>query len=171
MGQQYLSTTNVNIQSAANSLAATQANSTLNQFGTAAGAQGVYTSANTMAGTAMSVVAGTTNNPNAYAGGTTFGTNWASKATFNSTAGFDQSLNFWYLTPSSTSTVAKASVAQFGNAAGASTWTLASNGTLNYTVAAVPEPGEWALMLSGFGLIGFIATRRRNMNTGMMNIA
>ena len=29
------------------------------------------------------------------------------------------------------------------------------------TVAAVPEPGEWVLMLSGFALLGFIAIRRK----------
>jgi hypothetical protein len=28
-------------------------------------------------------------------------------------------------------------------------------------VAAVPEPGEWALMLAGFSLLGFVAIRRK----------
>ncbi|MBY0579076.1 MAG: PEPxxWA-CTERM sorting domain-containing protein [Burkholderiales bacterium] len=28
------------------------------------------------------------------------------------------------------------------------------------TIAAVPEPGEWTMMLAGFGLIGVIARRR-----------
>ena len=33
-------------------------------------------------------------------------------------------------------------------------------GVLN--ISAVPEADEWALMLAGFGLIGFIATRRKS---------
>jgi hypothetical protein len=78
------------------------------------------------------------------------------------TGSVGSSLNFLFLTPSSTSTVAKTAGAVFGNAAGADTLTLASNGVLTYTVAGVPEPGEWLLMLSGFGLLGFIATRRKN---------
>ena len=28
-------------------------------------------------------------------------------------------------------------------------------------ITAVPEPSEWALMLSGLGLMGFVARRRR----------
>lgn len=87
------------------------------------------------------------------------------------TAAVGTSMNFLYGTPSSTSTVAKAAAAQFGNATGADTLTLASNGVLSYTVAgtvaAVPEPGEWMLMLSGFGLVGFIAARRKNNNASM----
>ena len=43
---------------------------------------------------------------------------------------------------------------------------LSSNGTLTYTVAALtvspaPEPGEWLLMLAGFGLVGFMARFRK----------
>ncbi len=34
-------------------------------------------------------------------------------------------------------------------------------------VAAVPEPGEWLMMLGGFGLFGFIATRRKSQVTNM----
>jgi hypothetical protein len=46
------------------------------------------------------------------------------------------------------------------------TWTLSSNGTLTYSVTGLsispaPEPGEWMLMLLGFGLVGFIGTLRK----------
>ena len=45
---------------------------------------------------------------------------------------------------------------------GVATWLLSNDGTLSYTaaVAAVPEPGEWAFMMAGFGLVGMIARRR-----------
>jgi hypothetical protein len=33
--------------------------------------------------------------------------------------------------------------------------------------SSVPEPGEWLMMFSGLGLIGFIATRRKNQGTNM----
>jgi hypothetical protein len=32
----------------------------------------------------------------------------------------------------------------------------------DFNVSPVPEASEWALMLAGFGLIGFIASRRKN---------
>ncbi len=35
-------------------------------------------------------------------------------------------------------------------------------------VAAVPEPSEWLLMLSGFGVVGFIAKRRKNDSSSML---
>lgn len=35
-------------------------------------------------------------------------------------------------------------------------------GVLTYAVAAVPEPSEYALMLAGLGMIGFMARRRLN---------
>jgi hypothetical protein len=133
----------------------------------------VYMAAANVLSGANSSVTATVADGSAYAGGTVFNNNFggSSASSFTNDAGLGVSQNFYFMTPSSASGIAAATVGQFSNAAGASTWTLASNGALNYTVAAVPEPGEWALMLSGFGLIGFIATRRRNMNTGMMNIA
>lgn len=35
------------------------------------------------------------------------------------------------------------------------------NGTFTYLTAAVPEPGTWAMMLLGFGAVGFAMRRRR----------
>lgn len=73
------------------------------------------------------------------------------------------SMNMFYITPSST-TNAKASGVLFGGLTTPDVWTLGSNGTLTVasTIAAVPEASEWMLMLSGFGLIGFIASRRKS---------
>lgn len=39
--------------------------------------------------------------------------------------------------------------------------------TDNFTVNAVPEPATWALMLLGFGAIGFGMRRRRSADTGV----
>jgi hypothetical protein len=39
-----------------------------------------------------------------------------------------------------------------------------NSGTQTVSIAAVPEPATWAMMLAGFGLIGF-ALRRRILNT------
>lgn len=47
------------------------------------------------------------------------------------------------------------------------TWTNASNpldtvsGSVNFTVAAIPEPETYAMMLAGLGLMGFMARRRK----------
>jgi hypothetical protein len=37
-------------------------------------------------------------------------------------------------------------------------------GVLN--ISPIPEPGEWVLMLIGLGLVGFVATRRKQKNGG-----
>lgn len=42
------------------------------------------------------------------------------------------------------------------------TFFLGANGALNYTVAAVPEPETFALMLAGLGLVGAAARRRKS---------
>lgn len=82
---------------------------------------------------------------------------------FTTLAGIGSSMDMLYLTPSSTGSLAKAASTVFGGAATADIWTLGSNGNLSVAaVAAVPEASEWMLMLSGFGLIGFIASRRKN---------
>lgn len=160
--KQLITTTAVNIKSAANSLSTVTQNT---QLQTAIGNLDLtYSAANGASGASTSVTAGSSDT-------------WIAKINqlntslaFNTSGTLGSTLNFWYLTPSSTSTIAKSSVAEFGNSQQVATWNLASNGDLTYSVAAVPEPGEWLLMLSGFGLIGFIATRR-NKNLGGMTFA
>jgi hypothetical protein len=46
-----------------------------------------------------------------------------------------------------------------GTAPGAPPFMLLDNVALN---AEVPEPATWTMLLSGLGLIGFMARRRRN---------
>jgi hypothetical protein len=95
--------------------------------------------------------------------GTGVGSNWAgAENKFTAAAGVGSAMNFFFVTPSGTGANTKTAAAQFGNTAGVSTWTLASNGDLTFVAPPVPEPGEWLLMLSGLCLIGFIATRRKN---------
>jgi len=159
-GQKALvTTTNANIKAATGSAAVAQQNTTLqaainnvDAFYTSAGAFGTPATFTSADGAA-------------YAG-TGMTTNSKTKLNFDTTATIGSSLNFWYLTPSSTMTTAKASVAQFNGGASAATWTLDAAGNLTFAngapaVAPVPEPGEWLLMLSGLALIGFIATRRK----------
>lgn len=154
--KQLITTTSTNIKSAANSLSTVSPNSQVN---TAIGNLDLtLVSANSASGAATSVIAGSADA-------------WIAKINqantslaFNTSAALGSTMNFWYVTPSSTTAIQKASVAQFGSTAGVATWTLASNGNLSYVapVAAVPEPGEWLLMLSGLALIGFVATRRKD---------
>jgi hypothetical protein len=72
------------------------------------------------------------------------------------------SMGFYYLTRSSTSNTAEALVRAYGNANGASTFTLAANGELSFAapVASVPEASTYGMMLAGLGLVGFMARRR-----------
>jgi hypothetical protein len=39
---------------------------------------------------------------------------------------------------------------------------LNQDGTLTYSVAAVPEPSNVVMLLAGLGIMGFIARRRIN---------
>lgn len=40
-----------------------------------------------------------------------------------------------------------------------------NTGAFSLTIAAVPEPATWAMMLAGFGMIGFVARRRQPVET------
>lgn len=124
---------------------------------------GYMTAVATAAGTANSVSVTAAANPTAYAGTTAWGTNFGGKANFSNAVAIGGTQNFYYLTPSGAAGGSQANIGQFTNAS----FTLASNGALTYAVAAVPEPGEWLLMLSGLALIGFVATRRRKNEDSM----
>ena len=90
-----------------------------------------------------------------------FGNNFGGQLPVLNTGALGQNLNFTVISPATGSRGYNnnGKAYEFAN-----TWSLSSAGLLTYnpsSVAAVPEPGEWALMLSGFGLFGFIAKRRQ----------
>ena len=100
-----------------------------------------------------------------------FGNNFGGQFTWTNDALVGNSLNFNLFTPATGSRGYNGNsvIYQFANANGASTWTLGTNGTLSYataSVAAVPEPSEIGLMVSGFGLVGFLANKRRKALKG-----
>jgi hypothetical protein len=83
-------------------------------------------------------------------------------ANLNPYASVGESQNFFYATRSGSSNAGEALFTKYGNASGASAWTLAADGSLNFTppVAPVPEPGEWAMLLAGLAVVGSMARRR-----------
>ena len=50
--------------------------------------------------------------------------------------------------------------AQFSDAQGQGFRITQGSGTVNFSASAVPEPGTYAMLLAGLGLIGFVAGRR-----------
>ncbi len=71
---------------------------------------------------------------------------------FKSTTGTDAEVLFSHVTKTFGTHTYNLDVSK---AAGSGTWNAHLTG-----VAPIPEPGEWALMLSGLGLIGFMVRRR-----------
>lgn len=160
-GVRYLSTTNASLTTIK-----TQSNSNLGQF---IGANNYVQAMNTL-GSSTPGYSTNTNFSQADGSGIAsatdgyaffekgMGTKWNTKAVFDSTAAIGHSLNFFFLTPSSTAGLAKASVTQFGNVNGNAKWTLNAAGNLSY---AAPVPVPAALWLLGSGLVGMVGVARR----------
>jgi hypothetical protein len=72
-------------------------------------------------------------------------------------------MNFIYATRSSSQNTPEARFFTYGTPVGGpSQWLLGANGTVNFaaSVAPIPEPGEWAMLLAGLVVVGSIARRR-----------
>jgi hypothetical protein len=119
-----------------------------------------YSGVNSLIGSATSM-SGTSPTANNYAGNANFGSTWGANTTFSSTAAIGSAMDFYFMQAQG-ATSGLALTQQFSKAQ----FALGTNG-LTYTVAAVPEPGEWLLMLSGLCLLGFVATRRKGQSSSM----
>jgi len=151
-GQRYLSTTNddlATIQVTRNQNLK-QFTST-NQYINAVNAIGTNPGAVSVNGSAFEASSG----PSDFAYYGAFAPSWGGNAKFNSTAAIGTSLNFWQLGLNGTANLNKINGTQY-----AGQWDLTSGGALSYTVAPVPEPDTWAMMLAGVLTVGAIARRR-----------
>ena len=85
------------------------------------------------------------------------GTNWNTKANFDTTAGLGDTLSFYEITKNGTRNLNEVSASLLGTA------TLSDAGGLTISPSAVspiPEVESWAMLLAGLGMMGAITRRR-----------
>lgn len=109
-----------------------------------------------------SAVIAAADSPNGFAGAAVWSSNWGGAASFSNAALIGQSM-FYYLLFGAATTSGAPGQDQFDNAFGASTWSLANDGTLTFASAAdaavIPLPAGVWLLLSG--LLGLVTVARR----------
>lgn len=89
----------------------------------------------------------------------TMSDNWAGNTSFSSTGSTSGSLNFYFLTNTSSTAASSAAITKYSGV-----WSFDSaTAQLSYATAPVPEAETYAMMLAGLGLVGFMVSRRRKM--------
>jgi hypothetical protein len=121
-----------------------------------------------------------TDDPNTFFGainGFGQGDNWLAKTTVDTTQPLGTAQHFWFLTPSSNSSLAQATKTPFGvdmNGDGKvnssnefSSFNLTNTGNLTFanpsSVSPIPEADTWAMLLAGLSMLGVIVRRRTNV--------
>ena len=86
------------------------------------------------------------------------GTNWNTKANFNTTGALGDSLSLYDISKNGTANLNKVNATLVGSV------TLSDTGALAITpvspVSPIPEPDTWAMLLAGLSLLGAMARRR-----------
>lgn len=135
---------------------ATMQNQTKSNLSGFAGVEALYNANNLL----QTVENGSTaSSGQAYVGdGGSFGTlgKWQNKSSWVTWANVGETADFYMADGNNGISSTRALITPY---AGAFSYDA---GVLTYAVAAIPEPSEYALMLAGLGMIGFMARRRLN---------